>query len=72
MYYTKQGASPLSIRTLTGGCPRIPEGPEGLELCARMISHSEADVEGSTGKCSGTLACAHLQQHLHGLPLPHV
>ena len=29
IYYIaqNQGAGPLSIKTLTGGCPQIPEGP---------------------------------------------
>ena len=31
LHCTKAGASPLSIRTLTGGCPQIPEGPVSLK-----------------------------------------
>ena len=44
MYYIahKQGAGPLSISTLTGGCPQIPEGP--IEPCI-PVQCAESDAE---------------------------
>ena len=46
MYYIaqKQWASPLSIRTLTGGWPQVPEGP--VEPC-RLLYHQSAQPQRS-------------------------